>query len=234
MSIPEWPTAIILLILSFFKSSTALLTDSTSGRNLMFDPGPGFENLLEEEHLSRQERLFCDIFLHSEFSLDLMSARSTLGDGWWYKKSPVCGRGIHLLNLISRVTSRLKEVPNFGERCESGRNTRAHAKPRTTRDAKGLPNTGNLSITLGAPLARGVLESEVSARFHIYAQLLAVYQNNLSFLLFPLSQTVIWEHMVWEGHKINFPLVVEFVFLFSGSVLKEFGSHTLISDQTRY
>ena len=200
----------------------------------MFDPGPGFENLLEEEHLSRQERLFCDIFLHSEFSLDLMSARSTLGDGWWYKKSPVCGRGIHLLNLISRVTSRLKEVPNFGERCESGRNTRAHAKPRTTRDAKGLPNTGNLSITLGAPLARGVLESEVSARFHIYAQLLAVYQNNLSFLLFPLSQTVIWEHMVWEGHKINFPLVVEFVFLFSGSVLKEFGSHTLISDQTRY
>ena len=200
----------------------------------MFDPGPGFENLLEEEHLSRQERLFCDIFLHSEFSLDLMSARSTLGDGWWYKKSPVCGREIHLLNLISRVTSRLKEVPNFGERCESGRNTRAHAKTRTTRDAKGLPNTGNLSITLGAPLARGVLESEVSARFHIYAQLLAVYQNNLSFLLFPLSQTVIWEHMVWEGHKINFPLVVEFVFLFSGSVLKEFGSHTLISDQTRY
>ena len=109
MSIPEWPTAIILLILSFFKSSTAFLTDSTSGRNLMFDPGPGFENLLEEEHLSRQERLFCDIFLHSEFSLDLMSARSTLGDGWWYKKSPVCGREIHLLNLISRVTSRLKK-----------------------------------------------------------------------------------------------------------------------------
>lgn len=116
MSIPEWPTAIILLILSFLKSSTALLTDSTSGRNLMFDPGPGFENLLEEEHLSRQERLFCDIFLRSEFLLDLMSARSTLGDEWWYKKSPVCGREIHLLNLISRVTSRLKEVPNFGAR----------------------------------------------------------------------------------------------------------------------
>ena len=28
----------------------------------MFGPGPGLENLLEEEGLSRQERLFCNIF----------------------------------------------------------------------------------------------------------------------------------------------------------------------------
>ena len=47
----------------------------------MFGPGPGLENLLEEEGLSRQERLFCSIFLHCEVSLDLMSALSTLGDG---------------------------------------------------------------------------------------------------------------------------------------------------------
>jgi len=144
-------------------------------------------------------------------------------------------------NLISRVTSRLKEVPNFGERSESGRNTCAHAKTRTARDARGAPNTGNLSIPFGALFAQGVLESYVSARFHIYAQLLAVYQNNLKFLLFPLSQTVICEHMVWEGHKINFPLVVEFFSCFPDTLavnarlgIKEFGSHTLISDQTRY
>ena len=45
ISIPAWPTAMILLMFCCFSSSTAFLTDSTSGKNLIFGPWPGLDNL---------------------------------------------------------------------------------------------------------------------------------------------------------------------------------------------